>query len=415
MLICIFTGFSSGLPRVVLINLLRRGCARRAIDLKAIVLFALIQIPTRGSSLVPLLFDRYAVAGCSPAAGLDARHPGFALLRHPGVRPAALRSQDLWRSPISRRLVAFLSAKQDIVLDAYRREILPMPSLDWQRDSRQRLPRLQPDPGSPVADPGRHLPWRSVYWITGMFILARHRAHLRGEPQLAHRPRRNRWAEALSSRSANSSAAAARRQALLCCCHLPLPKLGDSMRPPWPRPFYLDIGFTKSEIGLVAKNAGLWASVLAACWVGCGCCGSGSNRGLWLFGSRKVVSIFGSRGSPTCTARTRAAGGAVIAFEALGVGWGRPLSRRSSAAPPTRATRRRSSRSSRVSPRCRARWSTPRPAGSSSRPAGSISSAVCAAGAAGMVLLVRVAPWKHADGALTDAPAACGSTTPVVA
>ena len=27
-------------------------------------------------------------------------------------------------------------------------------------------------------------------------------------------------------------------------------------------PFYIELGFTRTEIGLVAKNAGLWASIL---------------------------------------------------------------------------------------------------------------------------------------------------------
>src|SRR4029079_2089661 len=51
------------------------------------------------------------------------------------------------------------------------------------------------------------------------------------------------------------------RQALLVLGLIFLYKLGDSMETAAATPFYLDMGFTMSEIGLIAKNAGLWASV----------------------------------------------------------------------------------------------------------------------------------------------------------
>ena len=38
-------------------------------------------------------------------------------------------------------------------------------------------------------------------------------------------------------------------------------KLGDSMCTALATPFYLDMGYSKSEIGLIAKNAGLWPAV----------------------------------------------------------------------------------------------------------------------------------------------------------
>ena len=49
-------------------------------------------------------------------------------------------------------------------------------------------------------------------------------------------------------------------------------------------PFYLEMGFTKTDIGLVAKNAGLWASVVGGMLGGLWMVKIGINRGLWLFG-----------------------------------------------------------------------------------------------------------------------------------
>ena len=41
-------------------------------------------------------------------------------------------------------------------------------------------------------------------------------------------------------------------------------KLGDSMATALATPFYLDMGFTKTDIGLIAKHAGLWPAVIGA-------------------------------------------------------------------------------------------------------------------------------------------------------
>ena len=83
-------------------------------------------------------------------------------------------------------------------------------------------------------------------------------------------------------------------------------------------PFYLEMGFTKTDIGLVAKNAGLWASVIGGMLGGLWMVKIGINRGLWLFGVVQMVSILGFAwlawlGQPNILAL-----GVVIAFEALG-------------------------------------------------------------------------------------------------
>ncbi len=111
-------------------------------------------------------------------------------------------------------------------------------------------------------------------------------------------------------------------QALLILTFIFLYKLGDSMATALATPFYLDMGFTKTEIGIVAKNAGLWASVIGGMLGGLWMVKIGINRGLWLFGVVQVVSILGFAwlawlGKPDIYALA-----VVIAFEALGVGLG---------------------------------------------------------------------------------------------
>ena len=68
MLICVFTGFSSGLPLYLLINLLPAWLRSEQIDLRSIGLFALIQLPFTWKFVWAPLLDRYALpfaaAGC---------------------------------------------------------------------------------------------------------------------------------------------------------------------------------------------------------------------------------------------------------------------------------------------------------------------------------------------------------------
>jgi PAT family beta-lactamase induction signal transducer AmpG len=105
-------------------------------------------------------------------------------------------------------------------------------------------------------------------------------------------------------------------------------KLGDSMCTALATPFYLDMGFAKSEIGIVAKNAGLWPAVIGGLVGGLWMVKLGINRALWLFGVVQVVSIFGFAWlawigrHETVGAAELAQLALVIGFEALGVGLG---------------------------------------------------------------------------------------------
>jgi MFS transporter, PAT family, beta-lactamase induction signal transducer AmpG len=58
-------------------------------------------------------------------------------------------------------------------------------------------------------------------------------------------------------------------------------------------PFYLDMGFSKTEIGLIAKNAGLWPSVVGGLLGGVWMIRLGINKSLWIFGVIQMVAILG--------------------------------------------------------------------------------------------------------------------------
>ena len=93
-------------------------------------------------------------------------------------------------------------------------------------------------------------------------------------------------------------------------------------------PFYLDMGFSKKDIGLIAKNAGLWPTIIAGILGGIWMIKLGINRALWLFGLVQVFSILGfawlaSQGPFTVIGTKQLLIlAAVIGFEAVGVGLG---------------------------------------------------------------------------------------------
>ena len=93
-------------------------------------------------------------------------------------------------------------------------------------------------------------------------------------------------------------------------------------------PFYLDMHFTKTDIGAVVKGSGLTMQILGAFIGGIWMLKLGINRALWLFGVVQVVSILGfawlAHSGPFAEvgAAERSMLAVVIGFEALGVGLG---------------------------------------------------------------------------------------------
>lgn len=69
MLICVFTGFSSGLPLYLLINLVPAWLKSEGVDLALIGLFSIIQFPYTWKFLWSPLMDRWSVLGMGRRRG----------------------------------------------------------------------------------------------------------------------------------------------------------------------------------------------------------------------------------------------------------------------------------------------------------------------------------------------------------
>ncbi|MBS0321660.1 MAG: AmpG family muropeptide MFS transporter [Proteobacteria bacterium] len=322
MLICVFTGFSSGLPLYVLLNLLPAWLRSEHVDLKAIGLFALIQLPFTWKFVWSPLMDRFALPLLGRRRGWMALTQGLLLVSLPvfgWLHPA----QDLWGIAWLATAVAFFSASQDIVLDAYRREILPDAELGLGTAIHVNAYRIASlVPGSLALILADHWPWSTVFVVTAAFMLPGLAMTLVvSEPAVAAgapRTLRDAVVEPFHEFISRNGLGAA----LLVLAFIFLYKLGDSMATALATPFYLDMGFTKTEIGVVAKNAGLWASVLGGLLGGAWMLKIGINRGLWIFGVVQVLTILGFAWLAQLEKPGVAALGVVIAFEALGVGLG---------------------------------------------------------------------------------------------
>lgn len=328
MLTCVFTGFSSGLPLYFLISLLPAWLHEAGISIKTIGLFALIQLPFTWKFLWAPLMDRFV----PPWLG---RRRGWMLLTQIALLVAmtlfALFSpaNDIRAIAVLALLVAIFSASQDIVLDAFRRELLDDQELGLGNSIHINAYKLASlVPGSLSLVLADYFRWELVFAITALFMLPGIlMTWLVTEPERgAAAPRTLR--QAVVEPFAEFFNRKGWYSALLLLLFLLFYKLGDSMATALATPFYLDMQFTKTDIGLVAKHAGLWPSILGALLGGIWMLKLGINRALWLFGVVQWVAILGfawlAWQGPFATvgASELMHLALVIGFEALGVGLG---------------------------------------------------------------------------------------------
>jgi MFS transporter, PAT family, beta-lactamase induction signal transducer AmpG len=321
MLICIFTGFSSGMPLYVLFQLVPVWLTKGGVSLAEIGLFALVGIPYAWKFLWAPMMDRYI----PPFLG---RRRGWmlvtqiALLLSIGFLGALQPGVSTWLVAWLAVAVAIFSASQDIVLDAYRREILSDEELGIGNAIHVQAYRISSlIPGSFSIILATHLPWASVFWITAGFMLIGVAMCLMVTEPESELPVGTSFRQAMISPFNEYLARRGWKGLLLVLGFMVLYKLGDNMATALSMPFYLDLGFSMSEIGWVAKHAALWPAVFGGLVGGLIMVRLGINRALWLFGVVQLVSILGFALLASVGAKLWLLA-AVIAFEYLGVGMG---------------------------------------------------------------------------------------------
>ncbi|MFZ7157766.1 AmpG family muropeptide MFS transporter [Avibacterium gallinarum] len=331
MLICVFTGFSSGLPLYVLVSLLPIWLRAENVDLKTLGYFTLIMLPFSWKFVWAPLLDRFV----PPFLG---RRRGWMLISQILLLISLALfgfldpSKQFGLSLIAALgvLCSFFSATQDIVLDAYRREILTDNELGLGNSIHVNAYRIAGlVPGSLSLILADHFPWQTVFIITAMFMLPGILMCLfvSTEPNIALKKHRT-LEESVIEPFREFFQRKGVWSALGILAFIFLYKLGDSMATALISPFYLDMGFSKTQIGLVVKNASLWPMVVASIFGGILMLKVGINRALWLFGFVQIITILGfawlAQQGPFETVDSRALWSLslVVAAEYIGIGLG---------------------------------------------------------------------------------------------
>lgn len=318
MLVALLMGFACGLPLLLTISLLQAWMKEEGVDLTVIGLMALVGLPYTLKFLWSPFLDRFTLPffgrrrGWLLVAQLSLIFSIVGLsLTDPGNNP--------WMVAFAAFLVTFFSASQDIVVDAYRREDLPDEELGLGSSlyvNGYRVGMLLASGGGLImAD---HMPFSMVYVIMAACMLPGVLTTL-----LAPEPD----ASAGTPKSLKEAAIGplveyfSRSGAVWILAFILLYKIGDTMASAMTMPFYLDIGFSKTEIGAVVKLFGFWATIAGSLIGGVLMLRMGINRSLWIFGFLQALSTAGFAILAKIGYNIGLLSG-VIAFENLSAGMG---------------------------------------------------------------------------------------------
>jgi len=291
MLIALLMGFAAGLPLLLTGSVLQAWLTDGRVNLTDIGLFALVGLPYTLKFLWAPLFDRYAL----PRFG---RRRGWlivmqlALAAALGALSLAQPTPDhlLWISA-GALIVAFFSASQDIVIDAYRRESLSDDELGLGSAlyvNGYRIGMLLAGGGGLIiAD---HTSFAFMYQLMAACMAACVIVTFYApEPVLVKgAPTTLTEAFILPLRDYIE-----REGAWLALAFILLYKIGDTMASAMTTPFYLELGYSKTEIGAVVKLFGFWATLFGGTIGGILIMRIGMRRALWAFGLGQMLSTLG--------------------------------------------------------------------------------------------------------------------------
>ena len=293
MLACMVLGFSSGLPLFVLIHLVSAWQKSEHVNLQNISLFGLVGFSYTWKFIWAPLMDRYSI----PFLG---RRRGWMLVTQVllllviaamgQLSPLTDFTLTIWLAG----LMCFISASQDIVINAYQREILEenQQALGFALSvNTYKLSALIP--GSLALILSDHVSWSVVFIATALFMVpGMITTLLMSEPRVYGEPPKNiREAVVLPFKEFITRKGVL--AALLILGFIFLYNLGNAMATALQTPFFMDLGFTRTQIGVVAKSTGLWAGIAGGLVGGIWLMKLGINRGLWVFGVMQAIAILG--------------------------------------------------------------------------------------------------------------------------
>ena len=293
MVIALCMGFASGFPLLLTKTTLKTWLREEGIDLSTIGFFAAAGLPYTLKFLWAPLLDRYA----PPILG---RRRGWLFLAQACLvlGLAFMASVDpqnqIGLVGFIAFWIAFFSATQDIVVDAYRRETLSDEELGlgsslYVYGYRVALWVTRTAP----LFVAQYWSWQAAYLLMALLmavnllvtVLAR-------EPEVEGRTPESLRA-AVVEPLVEFFTRSRLRDAVLVLLFILLYKVGDSYASVLTAPFYIDLGFSKAEIGAVDGTVGFFTQIIGLLLGGLTILRIGIMRSLWVFGILQMISTAG--------------------------------------------------------------------------------------------------------------------------
>ncbi len=280
-------GFASGLPLALTGTTLQAWMTSENVDLRVIGVFSLVGLPYTLKVLWAPLMDRFRLPWLGRRRGwiLSAQLLlGASIMLMGQVSPAHAPMLVAFLA----LAVAYLSASQDIVVDAYRADVLAPRELGAGAATTvvgYRVALLVS--GALALILSDHLPWKSVYRLMGLLMAGCAVFTLAApEPRETFQPPRSLREAVIDPLTSYFR----RDGAVAMLVFIMVYKLGDALAGVMTTPFLLELGFTRTDVGAVNKAFGLISTIVGTLAGGAIVAQIGVNRSLWVFGFLQAVS-----------------------------------------------------------------------------------------------------------------------------
>jgi len=298
MLIILAMGFASGLPLLLTLSTLSYWLSKIGVDKTTIGLFALVGTPYTFKFLWSPIMDQLPLPVLTRLLG---RRRSWLLLTQVLLAIAifAMGLTDPAVNPVATALVAiviaFLSASQDIVIDAYRIELLPDEEQGQGAGATQTGYRF----GLLLAGAGAlalsdYFSWSVVFGVLSAAMAASIIVTLLApEPKTSVRPAPRDYARWVKEAVIDPFADfVARKGWVVILLFVLFYKFGDALGGTMANPFYNEMGYSGTEIAAVSKVWGVWMTVVGALIGGVAVARWGVFRALLIGGILQAVTNF---------------------------------------------------------------------------------------------------------------------------
>ncbi len=287
MAITALLAFSSGLPLPLVTGTLDAWMTRSNVSLKTIGMFSLVGVPYTVKYLWAPLLDRYVPPFLNRRSGWMVI---FQLCLVVGIAGMAFVNPvaSPWLMAALAFVVAFFSASQDIVIDAYRAELLEPNELGAGAGITVLGARLALlTAGALALILSDHISWRLIYLLmAGFMSIGLVTAIISPVPRLEAKPPKSLREAVLDPFRAFFS----RDRAVEILLFIIVYKLGDAVAGKMTTPFLIKMGFTNSAIGTVNKGFGMVVTIFGALSGGAIIAKIGLWRSLFVFGILQALS-----------------------------------------------------------------------------------------------------------------------------